>query len=274
MSDTGFGMDPRFDSQIPYGDDDDDDEDDDDDDFGFYDSKKKNNHTSRKKSSQTEIQCTPSEQGIETNFMIVAPSASDGHATDADASWRGTWLCRPYKRERLLEEIYSANRKGVTGHAAVLNTLKNTGVMIFIIDSKVSTNTADIMDSIRNVINHVAKEERSRPSFNPRESQRCLLYRDHEGRFFNLTLATHTTSAASRWKDLSHSFSGLQALAVLTILSRSFSCATSSKNTVVLRMQEPTNGTVLDSHIDAFLVCFQHFQWMSSAINSVQHILH
>jgi hypothetical protein len=148
---------------------------------------------------------------------------------NSDASWRGTWLCRPYRRERLLEEINSANRKGVNGHAAVLDTLKNSGVMIFIVDSKVSVTTGDIMKSVHNIIRHVSKEERMRTAFLPRVTQRCLLYRDNEGRFFNLTLAEHTTASAGQWRGLLNSFSAFQAVMVLTVLCRSFACATQSK---------------------------------------------
>ena len=183
--------------------------------------------------------------GYEASFMVVGPTPSGGNGTGginggygggdnnsaAAPSWKGTWLCRPYKRERLLEEIYSANRKGSSGHAAVLNTLKNTGVMIFIIDSKISTTTADIVDSMRNVIDHLSNEERARPTFNSRQSQRCLLYRDHEGRFFNLTLAEHTTALASQWRKFVESFSDVQALAALTVLSRSFGCLAAGKRT-------------------------------------------
>jgi hypothetical protein len=165
--------------------------------------------------------------GYEASFLVVGP----GEEVDAKSlpSWKGTWLCRPYKRERLLEEIYAANRKGSSGHAAVLNTLKNTGVMIFIIDSKISTTTADIVDSLRNVIDHLSNEERARPTFNPRTSQRCLLYRDHEGRFFNLTLADHTTAQASQWKGLLDSFSSFQATSILALLARSLGCASERK---------------------------------------------
>jgi hypothetical protein len=178
-------------------------------------------------------------QGFETSFLIVARSnshRSENHLEDEgdhiseSSTWRGTWLCRPYKRERLLEEIYSANRKGIAGHAAVLNTLKNTGTMIFIIDSKVSTTTADVLDSVRNVVYHVAKEERMRPQFNPKTDQRCLLYRDHEGRFFNLTLADHTIASAGTWEHTMKSFSVVQAMAALVVLCRSFACGTESKS--------------------------------------------
>ena len=136
----------------------------------------------------------------------------------------GAWLCRPYAREKLLEDIYTANRKGLQGHEAILDTLQSAGVMIYIVDSKVATTKADVMDSVRSVVLHVSKIARAVHSSDPRDYQRCLLYRDREGRFFNLTLSGHTTSSVGKWQDYLDSFSGLQAMAILTIMCRSFAC--------------------------------------------------
>lgn len=175
-------------------------------------------------------------QGFETSFLMIEGRPQDAGLTDdddyrpKDDSWKANWLCRPYKRERLWEEIQEANHKGVSGHAAVLNTLKNSGVMIFIIDSKVSTTTADVIDSVRNVLHHIIKEERVRPGLTSNTEQRCLLYRDTEGRFFNLLLDDHSSFQANTWEANSKSFSCVQAVSLLMILSRSFSCVTQRKS--------------------------------------------
>ena len=174
-------------------------------------------------------------QGFETSFLMIEGRKHDPNVNGDDDgiqskdTWKAHGLCRPYKSEKLWEDIRQANHKGVAGHAAVLNTLKNTGVMIFIIDSKVSTTSADILDSVRNVLHHVSKEERARPGFNPKEAQRCLLYRDAEGRFFNLVLDDHSSSHANEWEGHMSSFSCLQAVSLAMVLSRSFSCATEGK---------------------------------------------
>lgn len=171
-------------------------------------------------------------QGFETSFLMIEGRPQDSEYADDDGyrpkdeSWKANWLCRPYKRERLWEEIHEANHKGVSGHAAVLNTLKNTGVMIFIIDSKVSTTTADVLDSVRNVLHHIIKEERVLPIVNSTTAQRCLLYRDTEGRFFNLLLEDNASFLASYWDANLKSFSCFQAVSVLMVLSRSFACVT------------------------------------------------
>lgn len=175
-------------------------------------------------------------QGFETSFLMIEGRKPDAEVygdddgfQPKDDNWKTKWLCRPYKREKLTEDINEANHKGVAGHAAVLNTLKNTGAMIFIIDSKVSTTSADILDSVRNVLHHITKEERARPGFSPKDAQRCLLYRDTDGRFFNLVLDDHSASLANDWECHLSAFSCLQAVSLAMVLSRSFSCITQGK---------------------------------------------
>jgi hypothetical protein len=166
--------------------------------------------------------------------------------------------CRPYRRDKIVREIESANQRGGEGHAAVLKALKDAGIMIFIIDSKVSGSISEIMDSVRNVVFHSCKvhqvnatkqigsnlavnqfdEQCCNLLVTPRhkvlcndysQNQRCLLYRDPDGRLFNLTLASHTTAIAAQWEGLLKSFSVLQAVSLLVILMRSYSCATEGK---------------------------------------------
>lgn len=188
------------------------------------------------------VSSSTANQGFETSFLMIEGRPQnagyeddEGFHVPKDETWKANWLCRPYKRERLWEEIDAANHKGVAGHAAVLNTLKNTGIMIFIIDSKVSTTTADVVDSIRNVLHHVCKEERAVPGFSPKHAQRCLLYRDTEGRFFNLLLDDHSARLANDWESNMKSFSCLQAVTLFMVLCRSFACITQRKYNVILR---------------------------------------
>lgn len=167
--------------------------------------------------------------------------------------------CRPYRRDKIVTEIDNANIRGGEGHAAVLRALKNAGVLIFIVDSKVSSSISAIMESVRNVIFHTCQVQKETPSRKGLESldnaddeqcctilcgevpdpdqkvicdvfshqnQRCLLYRDPDGRLFNLTLVSHTAALAGHWEVLLQSFSVLQAVSLLVILMRAFPCAT------------------------------------------------
>lgn len=186
------------------------------------------------------------EEGIEADFYLVHPSESvctsgraptdkpeDLDSDDASivSNWDGTkWVCRPYRRELISSSILKANREGEKGHVAVLNLLKKSGIRVYVVDSAVSSTVAEIMQSIRSVIQHVKKIDRARATFNPHDAQRCLLYKDGEGRFFNLTLADHTTGPAGTFKDYLSSFSGVQAMSILTVLCRSFACAVEGTN--------------------------------------------
>lgn len=198
-------------------------------------------------------------------------------------SMTGPNACRPYRRDKLVKEIDTANARGGPGHASILKTLKNAGIMIYIVDSKVSGSVADVMDSVTNIIFHVCKETQSgvlgsgalrsggkrlrmieehkkvlgledpeedelflcdrlcgppggkmepKVAFHFESAgtqQRCLLYRDPDGRLFNLTLASHTTSIEGTWKALLQSFSVVQAVTLLIVLCRSFSCPREGK---------------------------------------------
>jgi hypothetical protein len=193
------------------------------------------------------------EEGIEASFYLVSPSESvafgktsnqgeDMDDNDSDEAsiackWEdGAWICQPYRREMITAEILKANRRGEKGHSAVLNLLKQSGVRVFVVDASVSSTVAEIMTSIRSAIYHVSKLDRKRASFNPRVAQRCLLYKDRGGRFFNLTLAAYTAAPAYAFKDYLASFSGIQAMSVLTILCRSFACATQCKKASIHKL--------------------------------------
>jgi hypothetical protein len=151
-----------------------------------------------------------------------------------------------YRRDHLVRAIDGAGESGMDGHAAILKSLKRAGILIFIVDSKVSRSVADVMDSVHNVITHIRKLQRETPHMQefyevnvddvciPRavydvssKNEWCLLYRDPDGRLFNLTLAPHTAVLAETWESLLQSFSVLQAVSILVVLARSFSCFTS-----------------------------------------------
>ena len=122
-------------------------------------------------------------------------------------------------------ELYHIDKtKIIFDNTKILNILKNSGIRIFVIDYEHSKSITEIMASIRNVIRHVSRYDRSPPGLDSKDGNKCLLYRDEYGRFFNLTLAGHTISAEGTFKSLLDTFSGVQAMSLLTILCRSFPC--------------------------------------------------
>jgi hypothetical protein len=129
---------------------------------------------------------------------------------------------RSYRREQLVKEIDSANKNGKQGHAEVLESLRNARILVYIIDAKVCVTLADVVNGIRRTIGHVIrdKEHRGHP-----KNQKCLLYRDYDGRLFNLVLTSEYTNLEGTWKGNMESFSVVLATALVTFLVRSLSCA-------------------------------------------------
>lgn len=210
---------------------------------------------------------TDNEQGVEASFSILPPlnrAARDEPSTEPEeidddeehgqvCVWEGgEWNCRPYKSEVLKAEILQANRKGSKEQAAILSTLQSNGVQIYVVDSNVSATITEITASVLKIIMHVTKQKRCRTTgFDPWKSQRCLLYKDQEGRFFNLTLADYTSAPAGTFKALLDSFSGFQAMSVLTVLCRSFACTTQSKSDQ--HRVEDTHSFVVSVHPNPIL---------------------
>jgi hypothetical protein len=116
-------------------------------------------------------------------------------------------------------DIDAASQKG---YSAVLTTLRDAGILVYIIDAKVCITLHEMVDCVHQVIDHVCRDPEARQ--HPREKL-CRLYRDIDGRLFNLTLTSEFTALEASWKDMLGSFSILQAVVLLTFLTRSLSCA-------------------------------------------------
>jgi hypothetical protein len=129
-------------------------------------------------------------------------------------------------KTEILEEQISSTKPGMERRNAVIRSLQEMRVRVYIIEGKSIRNTKEILDHIRRVVGFVARENRIHEKTGPLGYQRCLLYQDPDGRLFNLTLAKHAVGPASRWEEYLDSFSGKEAMIALTVLCRSFPCAT------------------------------------------------
>eukprot|EP00536_Pseudo-nitzschia_multiseries_P000726 jgi/Psemu1/233957/estExt_Genewise1.C_90083 len=118
-------------------------------------------------------------------------------------------------------EIDCANKRGQTGHSEVLTTLRNARILVYIIDAKVCVTLAEVVDGIRRVVDHVRLDPEYRD--HPR-NQKCILYRDFEGRLFNLVLTSEYSNMEGKWRGNLESFSVVQAAALFTFLTRSLAC--------------------------------------------------
>mmetsp|Transcript_7270 Transcript_7270/g.18268 ORF Transcript_7270/g.18268 Transcript_7270/m.18268 type:complete len:570 (+) Transcript_7270:63-1772(+) len=129
---------------------------------------------------------------------------------------------RSYRRDQLIAEINSANKRGKAGHLEVLNTLRDARIIVYIIDAKVCVTLKEVVDGISRVVKHVRLDPEHR--YHPR-NQKCILYRDFEGRLFNLVLTSEYCNMHGRWSGNLEAFSVVQAAALFTFLTRSLSCA-------------------------------------------------
>lgn len=140
------------------------------------------------------------------------------------------WVCQPYKQE-IIQQQLTSNAPGANRRTAIIGSLRDLGVKVFIIEAKSIDSTADILHHVKRVVGFVARENVALTNNSNDESgsslgfQRCLLYQDRYGRLLNLTLAQHAAGPTSSYQEYLDSFSGLEAMIALTVLSRSFPCA-------------------------------------------------
>ena len=163
---------------------------------------------------------------------------------------------RPYRRDQLAKEIEDATYYGISSASStvtsmisgsrrsrggdddnnggknsnssnngsfkqVLRTLQQAGVTVYLIDAKVCVTLNDIIDAVyRGVISHVLQH---RTGFS--SDLKCCLYRDMDGRLFNLTLAKSYSQSEGSFVGSLQSFSIVQAATLLVVLCRSFACA-------------------------------------------------
>jgi len=131
------------------------------------------------------------------------------------------WECvaADYKSVILQQVMDQQDESNSDGGRAVIDQLKEFGITVYLAEH----GSVD-MFLLKQVVHHVtaSKTDRSRSRY---ECQRCLLYRDENGRLFNLTLNNGAGGLAGTWKSLLISYSGMQAMAALTILARAFACA-------------------------------------------------
>jgi hypothetical protein len=174
---------------------------------------------------------------LEDNVTVVTVAGSDP-TKDQDYNFgyevdeTGTRVCRPHMTE-ILEEKICTTKPGVERRSAVIETLQDMHVTVYVVQGNYvidgnmrRRSTKEILDHIRLVVGIVARENRIHDKKGPLGYRRCLLYEDLDGRLFNLTLAKHSVGPASRWEECLDSFSGKEAMIALTVLCRSFPCAT------------------------------------------------
>jgi hypothetical protein len=199
------------------------------------DKSKQDDQSTSRKSAFDEV-----EDGDDMDAVSTTNDGSTGHEmvdrtlsmVDGGFSVRykdASFICAPYKAEVFQQQL-DAHCPGSARRAAVIGSLQDLGVKVFIIDSVSTPTTSDLLHHTRRVVSFIARENRVRAKTGPLGYQRCLLYQDHQGRLFNLVLSKHSIGPAGLWHDYLDSFSGLEAIAAITILCRSLPCAADRKS--------------------------------------------
>jgi hypothetical protein len=126
------------------------------------------------------------------------------------------WECQQFYKTQILQTIIDQhdNRDG----RQTIDQLKEFGITVYLAEH----DTVNIA-LLKQVVSHVTVNRNDR-SKEPHENQRCILYRDKNGQLFNLTVDNGSSGLASTWKSLLLSFSGLQAMVALSVLTRAFAC--------------------------------------------------
>lgn len=123
------------------------------------------------------------------------------------------WECNDteYKRDVLQQVIHAHDNKD---GRRTIDQLKDFGITVYL------TEHGNINYPIlRKVVEHASKSKA-----NGSKNARCFLYKDENGRLYNLTLNNGSGGLAASWQSTNTSFSGLQALVALTVLSRVLPC--------------------------------------------------
>lgn len=163
----------------------------------------------------------------DNNGMEVVARSPDFTSMDSNDLKDGYWVCQPYKQE-IIQQQLDSNSPGANRRTAIIGALRDLGVKVFIIEAKSIDSTADILHHVKRVVGFVARENRALSQSGSAPGlgfQRCLLYQDKHGRLLNLTLESHAAGPTAKFQDYLDTFSGLEAMIALTVLTRSFPCA-------------------------------------------------
>ena len=174
------------------------------------------------------------ESALAEDLTVDGSSAMKNKSFEDEAPWTAV---KAYKCEMISNEIVH-HEPGDDRREAIINTLRDLGVKVFIIEAKSIETTADILHHIHRVIDYVSRENQFYPLcqvdengeyLDPLGFQRCLLYQDRSGRLFNLVIAPHAVGPAGKFDELLDSFKGVEAMVALTILCRSYACLMNGK---------------------------------------------
>ncbi|KAL7498224.1 hypothetical protein ACHAWT_007240 [Skeletonema menzelii] len=159
---------------------------------------------------------TPTSQAEASLNQMSSEESFEGSYVCEWNSQSGKIECQQDYKFQILQRIIDQedNKDG----RQTIDQLKEFGITVYLAEHDTVNLTL-----LKQVISHVTvnKNDRSR---DPHENQRCILYRDKSGQLYNLTVDNGSGGLASTWKQLMLSFSGMQAMVALSVLTRAFAC--------------------------------------------------
>lgn len=127
---------------------------------------------------------------------------------------------KPYKQNIIDKAIADAQDDGNdTEYEEVVKVLQRMGVAVYQIGYQSTTKGGDLFGDITAVATDVSNKLRDDGL-----KERCLLYKDRDGRPFNLTITGGSSGLNGAWTGSSAVFSGISALIACVALARYFAC--------------------------------------------------
>ena len=159
-------------------------------------------------------------QADATLNAMSSDSSFQGSTAYSVCEWNsssGKIECRQDYKTQILQRIIDQqdNRDG----RQTIDQLKEFGITVYLAEHDTVNLTL-----LKQVISHVTVNKNDRSRGDPHENQRCILYRDKTGQLYNLTVDNGAEGLASTWKTYMLSFSGMQAMVAMSVLTRAFAC--------------------------------------------------
>ena len=125
-----------------------------------------------------------------------------------------------YQQEQLEIIMKDKALNSTARRDAVFKALEAMGIKTFIVVSGHEDDTSEILQRVRDVIDFVSILKRSHSA----SLKCCLLFQDTDGLLYNLVVPDQASGPFSQWQSNMNEFSGIQAMAILSILARVFPC--------------------------------------------------
>lgn len=125
-----------------------------------------------------------------------------------------------YQKEQLEIILKDKTLNSTAKRDAAFKSLEAMGIKTFIVVSGKEDNTSEILQRVRDVIDFVSVLKRSHSA----SLKCCLLFQDSDGLLYNLVVPHQATGPFSRLQSNMSEFSGMQAMAAISIFARLFPC--------------------------------------------------